>query len=394
MRRGFLGLMLALLVFAGGYAGAQDEDARSVTVTGEGVIFNNDQVTAKAKAVENALRAAVEQVAGVFISADTLVQNYVTVNDRILSQSRGYVKSYAEKDSRVEGGVVSVTLEVLVSRAKLKGDLDELQAALSRRNYPRIMLLIGEQNVGQSGFSQWWDGAAAVISLGVVENTLIDVMGEAGVTFVDPDVLRGKLTQNEAYRVEAGKGLSAGAAREIANLTDAQVVITGTAVAVDAGQVMGTTMHSGQADISVRAINTDNGEILFSTSAKATIANVNPMRAGQLALEKAARDLSASVMERLAKRWLEMRQTVTIHVSGLSGYGMLDDFQKVLSHQIGGIQGVMLRRMDTQKAMLDIVTTGSVDLLAKELAQKSFEGFLVRVDGVSANQLHLTLIPR
>jgi hypothetical protein len=392
MRKTFGILLTLLFCLVALSATAQEDDAKLVTVTGEGVIFNNDQATAEAKAIENGLRAAVEQVVGVYISADTLVQNYVTVSDRILSQSTGYVKSYTKKDSKVVDGVVVVTLEVAVSRAKLKGDLDELKAALARKNFPRMMLLIGEQNVGQSGYSQWWGNTAAVISMGVVENTLIDVLGDVGFSFVDPDVLKGKITQTDAYKVESGNGLSTQAAREIANLTDAQVVITGTAVAVDAGKVMGTDMHSGQADITVRAINTDNGEILFSASAKATVANVNPVRAGQLALEKASKDLSQTIIAKITKKWLEMRQTVTIKAAGIASYQMLDDFSKALSHQIAGVQGVMVRRMDKSDAMLDVIITGSLDLLARDLAQKSFTGFLVRVDGVTANQLSVTLI--
>ncbi len=385
------GLAVLLLVLVAGNAMAQEE--KKVVVKGEGVIFQGDKATAKEKAKDQALRLAVEQVVGIYIKSSTLVQNYVTVDDKILSQSKGYVKNYKILSEKVDGDVVVVEIEATVAAAKVKGDLDAIQAALSRKNYPRMMLMIAEQNVGQPGFSQWWGTTSQVVQMSQVENTLIDELGQLGFTFVDPQVLSGKIQMKDAYRVtSANSPISTEAAREIADLTDAQVVLVGTAVANNMGApIQGSNMSSGQANINVRAINTDNGQILLSSSTHGAFMHIDPTTAGLKALKKAAQALAKEITNKLVDKWLSSSAMVTLEISGLANYRMLDDFKQVLSHQVGGVQGVYERKMRGDKAQIDLYYSGDTSLLAKELVLKKFKGFRVKIDEKTANKLKLTL---
>ena len=385
-------IAMMLIVLSMQFAFAGDEE-KTVKVIGEGVIFNNDEALAEEKAVESALRTAVEQVVGVYVKSDTMVQNYITIDDRILSQSKGYVKTYKKLSSKKEDGVIIVEVEATVLAAKLKGSLDELQAALAKQDYPRLMLFISEQNVGETSFSDWWGNTTSVISMGQVENSMIELLSPKGFTFVDPQVLAGKVQIKDAYKVAAG-GISNQGAREIANLTNAEIIVVGTAVATDAGTIMGTKMHSGQADITVKVINTDNGEILFTASAHGTDQHVVPSTAGKGALVSATKKIAEQITVKITEKWLQSTSTISLHVAGISSYQMLDDFKKVLAHQLGGIKGVQVRTMEKDKAQIDVFSNSKTEILAKELTAKSFAGFVVRVDGASANKLTLTLIKK
>jgi len=366
-------------------------EEKTVVVKGEGVIFQGDQALAKEKAVERALRAAVEQVVGIFVKSSTLVQNYITVDDKILSQSKGYVKTWRELSSKVEDNVVVVEIEATVAAAKVQASLDQIQWAQAKMNYPRMMLMIAEQNIGQTGYSYWWGNTTSTTSTNTVENTIIDILGKDGFKFVDPQVLSGKIKMKDAYQVTSA-GVSADAAREIANLTDAQIVIVGTAVANDRGPIMeGNKMHSGQADVTVRAINTDNGEILLTSTTHGADAHINPSTAGTKALVKAAKLLTDDVKSKLVDKWLASSATVTLEVEGIANYMMLDGFKQALEEEISGVKGVFERKMQKEKAQLDMYYEGKTSTLAKELTLKTFKGFKVRVDEVTANRLVVTL---
>lgn len=104
-------LVLALFAISTFSLQAKDNEV-TLIVTSEGV--NKDD------AITNALRSAIEQTYGVFVSADTHILNDELVKDEIATISSGNIKSYKELGSTVmSSGQTSVTLEATVSVGKL-----------------------------------------------------------------------------------------------------------------------------------------------------------------------------------------------------------------------------------------------------------------------------------
>src|SRR5512138_1651941 len=87
-----LSVLSALLLSSAVLAETKDVEVREVTA--EEAIVGGNREKAREVAIKKALREAVEQVAGVLISADTLTANSTLVSDRIYSRSEGYVKSW------------------------------------------------------------------------------------------------------------------------------------------------------------------------------------------------------------------------------------------------------------------------------------------------------------
>ena len=101
-------MMLAGIVSA---AWAQVDDV-TLVVNGEGV--TKDEATTKA------LRSAIEQAFGVFVSANTEILNDELVKDEIATVSSGNVKKYTELGvSILPNNLTSVTLQATVSVQKL-----------------------------------------------------------------------------------------------------------------------------------------------------------------------------------------------------------------------------------------------------------------------------------
>jgi len=79
----------------------------------------------------NAIRNAVEQVIGVYVSADTLVKNHAILKDEILGYSGGYIRdSRIVSEEHGRDGLVAVTIEADVVASKLKRKLEFLNIAI------------------------------------------------------------------------------------------------------------------------------------------------------------------------------------------------------------------------------------------------------------------------
>lgn len=137
-------LVLAISFCTPRYLFAQDADNKTVTlvVSGEG--------STKEEATKNALRSAIEQAFGTFVSANTSVIDDELVRDEIATVTSGNIQNYKEVSSTDVDGVKNVTLQAtvaigkLVSYAQNKGMTAELAGATFAMN--KKMHLLNVQN--------------------------------------------------------------------------------------------------------------------------------------------------------------------------------------------------------------------------------------------------------
>ncbi|MFZ4798734.1 MAG: hypothetical protein ACOYMA_14640 [Bacteroidia bacterium] len=91
---------------------AQDDKIVTLVVSGQGKTQEDAKITA--------LRSAIEQAFGVFVSANTTILNDSLVKDEIATVSSGNIKKYEEIASLIlPNGNISLTLKVTVSISKL-----------------------------------------------------------------------------------------------------------------------------------------------------------------------------------------------------------------------------------------------------------------------------------
>lgn len=102
----------------------EPEKVEKVVVSGVGI--NAD------KAHQNAIRNAVEQVIGSYVSSETLVKDSALIKDEILSYSGGYVKESHILSTGKDDELITVRLEALVVATKLKGRMRELNIAFKK----------------------------------------------------------------------------------------------------------------------------------------------------------------------------------------------------------------------------------------------------------------------
>ena len=118
-------------------------DANNTTQSNDKVVslVVNGTGTTKEEATRNALRSAIEQTFGTFVSANTEILNDELIKDEIVTVTSGNIQSYEELScSRKENGLFDISVKAVVSINKLvefaqsKGAKAELAGALFVNN--------------------------------------------------------------------------------------------------------------------------------------------------------------------------------------------------------------------------------------------------------------------
>lgn len=92
----------------------------TTTVEAKGVGLNRED------ALQDALRNAVGQAMGVFISSQTQVENYMVLSDAISSKTEGYISSYKIVNETPMRDRFEILIEAVVSMSPLKADVNML----------------------------------------------------------------------------------------------------------------------------------------------------------------------------------------------------------------------------------------------------------------------------
>jgi len=381
--------MFAALVMAWAPATFAGKSTK-VTAVGQAAVYGGDKAHARDRAIEDAQRKAVEQAVGSMVSSETITQNFQLISDKIFSKSKGYVKKYKIVSESEDSGAYVVKIEAQVSSGALQGDLDGVLAVLRAKNMPRVIIMVTEQNVGSSKTAEWWTSEEGFsIDLGIVENSLIDDWTNKGFTFVE----RQSLSGNSEVKDALGK-TGAGNVKTLASRSGAEVLITGKAIATDSGSIMGSKMRSISGNVSLRVENLDTGEVLGTASFTNTAGHINSVEGGRRALKGATKKCADDLLKKIIAKWeghVAGPQTIKLTIRGVKKTKYLRAIRKHLSSVVRGVQNVRQRSFSKKIARLEVDIKGSASHLAEELEEKTFPGFNLEVDEITANAVSISL---
>lgn len=389
MKRWFVlpaaGLFLVLFLMAPLAAPASGEGkVTTIEADGTGAIVNNNKALGRDSAIRDALRKAVEQAVGTFISSETIVKNYQVLSDSIYSKSQGYIQNYDIYYEDARDDLYRVKIRANVSVGNIQNDLQALGLLMARMNMPRIMVLIAEQNVGESHLSYYWQGA----DLSVTENVIHEKFLKDGFTFVDRTPLSGKI------RI-VKDNISDSEAASMGRQVDAELVILGKAFAKYASNIAGTAMKSFQANMTAKAVRVDTGMVIASASGHGAAVHIDDITGGSNALQKAAESVADSLKSQIIAKWQsEVSSTalVSLTVRGLKSYSDFILLKDALKTEARGVHEVFLRKMESGTAKMDLQIEGSALSLADELATAKFQGFSLEITNVSQNSLEANMV--
>jgi len=311
--------LLALALVVTGCTGSRSqlkvgEGEGGKVVEAEGLApYNADDIVATKRAsLVDAQRNAIEKVVGVYISAKTLVEKAVAIENNILAKTEGYIKKYDILKESIDKDLYKTKIRALVALGDLANDLEEMDLLRTPElERPRIHINIVEQ-VDRD----YVDDKPASRSL---EESLLS----HGFKIVSGE------KSKEAELVMEGKGSS---------------------FPFQATGLGGFISYRARLTLQVRRPGTR--DIIYSTQKEASGLGGSKELAGLKALETVGKLAGDEIAEPLAEAWAKGKNLLVM-VEGVDTFDKVDRIKKHLEAQ-PGIEDLVLRFYQEEMAQFEL----------------------------------------
>jgi len=327
-------------------------------IEGRAAVINNDLPAAQDEALEDAKRRAVEQVVGVFVEQETLVQQAMVVDDFIRTRAGGYVESYVLTKQPWVDEVGLCRVEITASvRPEIQGDLRREACAEDE-----LVVVIPE----------FVDGEASAEP--VVQNYIVTRLVEAGFRVKDATQLENIKERDQALALAKG---GAGEAAEIGLRFLASVAITGRAEANLVGsRAFGTsyTAYTYRARATVRAVRTDTAEVLFNQDVFGeNVMALDPQGAAQKALSAVLEEVGEYALTKMQERMGTLKHQIEVDIDGVPSEAEFERFKNYLS-LLRWVEQVEAAQFAPERSTLTIFYAPKTSILASRLrADRRYE---------------------
>lgn len=268
----FIFFAITFILSSANHLFAQDDSfLNTLEIGGFAEVKNNNQAAAKEKAVKDAIRKAVEETVESMVLPEILVANYSWISN-IYHNSEDYMHSYRflSESFDEENNLYSVALRITLYSRYIRSLLASNNLLENSLSIPqKVLFIIKERGLLSSNEEDFWS------KIPQSEVFLAEKLLSKGINVINRNDLRDKV-DIELIR-KSLKG-DVQAAIQVGLLTNANIVIIGNAVArQQRGESLeDSTMANYQANISLKAYQTETGKILGARSEFITIANEDP----------------------------------------------------------------------------------------------------------------------
>jgi len=357
MRRFLAGITVLLVMAAVSSAwGAFSE--RVIVAQGEG--------ESKDEAISRAMRSAVEKGVGVMVDSETLVEKNQLISDKVYTEVKGYINSYDVVEEGEDEGLHEVKIKANVSLQRLRKDLKGLKIILAEKENPRAVVTINEYIDGAElpapTVGPMLEKALRKYKIEVVERAQLEKIKEreAALNYDDPL-----------------------AAAAVGRQFGAELLIIGDASA-ELGDVLesygGTKAYTYSGNVTIKAINTDTGEIIYSGSAEASETGGGGTRGqssvARSALKKSAKKIADKAVVEVLEKWRsEVYNVIRVRITAVApDQEELDNFKERLA-QMEGIEQVSERESFSGTSIYDVLIQSAI--------KRDFADRLSKLEGVT-----------
>ncbi len=317
-----------------------------VTVDGEA---GGTGAAAKGRAVEDALRNAVEKGFGVYIDSVTLSESAVLISDDITARTKGFVRSWELLEEKEMGNAFKVKVRAVVSLDKV-WESDSLGLLLRRMEAPRFTVTSNEKV----------DATEVALNGTPAGDKMISELTGRGFHLVGPQAPRGE------------SGVQYG------------ILIDANAVYDHDYEVDGLRLYYFNAVTEARAIQADTGKIIAASTGKA----LRGARLAEEALHDALSFSSAEASDQLVRgilaAWVESLNTgrfVRLVIRGIGASRLADVIDEIKS--VAGVQEVAHLGYSGGNAELSVKTRLKSIELSAELERNP--GLGLKVQSITPN---------
>ncbi len=321
-----------------------DEQDKTITVTEKAAGTN---LSAKDAAKAAALRKAVENACGTFITAKSKAQDYKLVYDKIFTNAVGYVKEIKSEKYSIDAEYTTATLTVLVSTQKFEKDWSSIAATLDQEGNPRVIIVINEGTLFATT-------TTPTGSSDVVQGKLEDFFINKGLKLMDRETAT-KVSDRDkelaAVKDDAAELAALGARFK------ADVILVGKATAKYSKtiKISGQDFNQFVATLSIRAIQTDSARVLASKAYGPVTVNTLQLGGGaDKALAKLAEDNQEDLLKAIVEAWRKranVSRTIELNISGMD-YNSFKTFKSEVA-ELRGVQAINLKEITESIANVD-----------------------------------------
>jgi len=357
-------------------------------VTAEGVAAGVGE-KAKDEAVAVALRKAVEQACGVFLTAQSKTLDYQAVYDRVFANTVGYVRQHKVLRTWTAGGNTHARVRARVSTQKFQKSWALIAHTVNQENNPRVIVAIAEAvHHGTSGTTY------EVKQDGTVQTTIEDFFITRGITLVD------RATATNVSKRDLLLAAIKDDTTELAAIGarfKAEVVVTGRASAKfgKSIKIEDQTLYQYTAKMNIRVVQTDSARVLVARTFGPTRINTLQRGGGEdKALAKLADEAAPKVLAAVVEAWRKranISRTVTLSISPMD-YELWKVFKAEVK-PLRGVQALRLRDITEAVANVDIEYGLSNENLADTLTGR-LKKIKLKVLEITANRIKLRVVPR
>jgi hypothetical protein len=158
----------------------------------------------------------------------------------------------------------------------------------------KTILLISEQNI-EGPQRAWW---ASEIDLSTTEAAIAKAFIASGLEVLEPSNMTQVIKQDRAFRMV---DLSEDKSVKLGNLSKADYVVLGKAIASAGGNVPQSSMRSCFANITAKLIRVKDGKVIAYLDSAGNSAHMDVITGGREALANAGSDLAAKLIDALNK---------------------------------------------------------------------------------------------
>jgi hypothetical protein len=370
---------------------AEDQiETKTIVVIGTGKIYKEDSSSARKEAIENSLVSAVENVALGLIPPESLHQTFQNFNEALYDHTSEFIQGYKVLAEFKIKDAYKVIVKANVSITGLTKLMSDAGILSGGKPLPKILVLVSEQNLGDTSPKYWWGKKAALGEIFSV-SALIETMRSKGLPVLDyPGIAQNtgigdgydKPDLDEKQAVDLGRALKA------------DIVIVGKTIIDQAQNIMGKNIKSFKGVVFARAFLTDTGEEIAATTKSAVTSNSDETIGTRNALSAAGSLAGETLASQIIDAWQRKDEQTNMIEIVVEGTNNLANFEKFIDiiNKTPGAKNLQIKELKANETVISVEYKGSAKTLADTLMLKSYGSVGINIYEVSKNHLKVELI--
>ncbi|HBG60786.1 MAG: hypothetical protein A2Y03_03685 [Omnitrophica WOR_2 bacterium GWF2_38_59] len=333
---------------------------------GSAVVINDDKAAATKIAYEAAKRKALtEAMSSLLHKGQKDEVNFNNKKSQLLKGPYTYIQKENQISNYMKGKMLNIEISFAVDMEELKkllgkeGVLVTENKEKNKAQFPGVMVIISEEISGKINTVPY---TTAVITDYLIKNEF---------KVLDEKIVQKNISQEQA--VQAVNGNMA-AANAVALQYGSGIVITGKTAVQQSSLKSGGGMQAYGANITMRAIKADTGDVLASASADGSFPHINAMTGSRKAAEQAAMNAIEKIVKDIEKSLESSSNGIVITISPIN-YKQLAIVKQLLTRDFKDISAIKQNSFNNKVAKLDIQYEGGIADFADEIALKDFGTF-------------------